>query len=95
MAIKVVVADDTDLMRTTIIRLLSGEPSITVVGEAANFAESLQQTEVLKPDVLLLDLRMPDERQFSPQFLKSQLVPCTGCIIGIRYGTTSMHWLWR
>jgi DNA-binding NarL/FixJ family response regulator len=64
MPIRVLIADDTELMRLAIATLLEREPRIEVVGEAANFAETLKlTTTALEPDVLLLDLQMPDERR--------------------------------
>jgi len=70
-------------MRTAIAALLKAEPGIELVGEAANFRETLALTETLKPDILLLDLRMPDEREYSAQFVKSKIVNNAGCIIAI------------
>lgn len=66
MPISVLIADDTALMREAIARLLSREPNIELVGEAINFAQTLRLTTALKPDLLLLDLHMPDQRQYPP-----------------------------
>ena len=57
MPIRVLIADDTELMRLTIATLLEREPRIEVVGEAANFAETLKLTAMLEPDVLLPEAR--------------------------------------
>ena len=56
------VADDSELIRKTVKRLLEAEPAIEILGEATNFAETIQKASELKPDVVLLDLHMPDER---------------------------------
>lgn len=56
--ITVVVADDHPVIRAGMIELLS-PAGITVVGEAADGQEALSQTLALKPDVVLMDLRMP------------------------------------
>lgn len=74
MTIKVLIADDSDLMRTAIRRTLSEEPRIKVLGEASNFASTMQMIADLKPDVLVLDLHLPEKRDFTPAFVKSQLV---------------------
>jgi DNA-binding NarL/FixJ family response regulator len=57
--IKVVVADDHTLFRDGVKKILSLEKDILVVGEAARGDEVLKAVERNKPDVLLLDLRMP------------------------------------
>ncbi len=57
--IKVVVADDHTLFREGLKKILSLEKDILVVGEAARGDEVIKTVERNKPDVLLLDLRMP------------------------------------
>jgi DNA-binding NarL/FixJ family response regulator len=57
--IKVVVADDHTLFRDGVKKILSLEKDILVVGEAARGDEVVKVVERSKPDVLLLDLRMP------------------------------------
>jgi DNA-binding NarL/FixJ family response regulator len=54
-----------------------------VVGEAASFAQTLELTAALKPDVLLLDLLMPDESDFPPEEVKQHLLHNAGCILAI------------
>jgi DNA-binding NarL/FixJ family response regulator len=73
MPVKVILADDSELMRSAIRRLLEQEPHISIVGEAGNFAKTIQMVGDLKPDVLLLDLRMPDERHIPVDLIKAQL----------------------
>ena len=58
--IRVIIADDHIAIRNGIRRLLSQKPDITIVGEAKNGVETLELTEKLNPDVLLLDIDMPD-----------------------------------
>jgi DNA-binding NarL/FixJ family response regulator len=57
--IKVLVVDDQDLVRGGIVMLLSAEPDIEVVGEAADGAEAVDKALQLQPDVVLMDVRMP------------------------------------
>ena len=57
--IKVVIADDHALFRDGLRRILSMEKDILVVGEAGNSDEVPRIVERTKPDVLLLDLKMP------------------------------------
>ncbi|MFO7823019.1 MAG: response regulator transcription factor [Cyclobacterium sp.] len=57
--IKVVLADDHVVVRNGIKNLLENEGDITVVGEASNGEEALAAVEKLKPDLLIIDIRMP------------------------------------
>jgi DNA-binding NarL/FixJ family response regulator len=58
--IKVVLADDQVLVRSGFKALLDTEDDITVVGEAANGAEAVQLARATRPDVVLMDIRMPE-----------------------------------
>jgi CheY-like chemotaxis protein len=58
--IRVLFADDHKVMRQGLIRLLSGQPDICVVGEAANGREALEKTHQLQPDVVVMDVAMPE-----------------------------------
>ena len=58
-AIKVILADDHLLVRNGIKSLLENEGGIEVIGEASDGEEALEKTKILKPDVLILDIRMP------------------------------------
>jgi DNA-binding NarL/FixJ family response regulator len=57
--IRVVVADDQALVRSGFTMLLSGESDLEVVGEAANGAEAVALVASERPDVVLMDVRMP------------------------------------
>jgi DNA-binding NarL/FixJ family response regulator len=59
MRIRVVVAEDHPLVREGVIRTLERDPGIEVVGEADNGITALELAHELKPDVMVLDLRMP------------------------------------
>ncbi|HEX3931344.1 MAG TPA: response regulator transcription factor [Nocardioides sp.] len=58
-SIRVLIADDQTLVRTGFRMILSGEPDIDVVGEAANGQEAVDLSLKLHPDVVLMDVRMP------------------------------------
>jgi DNA-binding NarL/FixJ family response regulator len=58
--IRVVLADDQDLVREGLRMMIDAEPDITVVGEAATGTEAIAAARRFDPDVLLMDVRMPD-----------------------------------
>ncbi len=59
MTIRVLVADDQALVRSGFTMLLAGEADIEVVGEAGNGAEAVALVASARPDVVLMDVRMP------------------------------------
>jgi two-component system response regulator DevR len=59
MKIRVLVAEDHPLVREGVMRALERDPGIEVVGDADNGITALELARVLKPDVIVLDLRMP------------------------------------
>jgi DNA-binding NarL/FixJ family response regulator len=58
--IRVVVADDQALVRSGFLALLRSEEGIDVVGEAANGYEAVKVAKAERPDVILMDIRMPE-----------------------------------
>lgn len=73
MAITVLVADDKQVVLSAIRLLLGSDPEIRIVGEAATFRQTFQSATELKPQVVVMDLHMPDESRLSPQEIKSLL----------------------
>lgn len=57
---RVLIADDDDLMRAGLVELLTADPKIEIVGQASNGREAVEHVRRLRPDVVLMDVRMPD-----------------------------------
>jgi DNA-binding NarL/FixJ family response regulator len=72
-SVKILVADDSEIVRRGIRQLLSAQNVISIVGEAANFAQAFQMASDLEPHVVVLDLHMPDEKNIPPQEVKLRL----------------------
>jgi DNA-binding NarL/FixJ family response regulator len=73
MCVEVFLADDATVMRKAIRSLLSNREDISVVGEASNFLETIQKTTELHPDLIILDLNMPDRNHIAPSEAKRLL----------------------
>lgn len=73
MPTKVLLADDSDVVRRAVRLLLEQDPEIELVGEATNFAETIQMLTDLRPQVIVMDLHMRDDTKFKPSELKSCL----------------------
>lgn len=57
--IRVLLVDDQAVVRNSLRSLLAPEPDVVVVGEAADGSEAIEVARILKPDIILLDVRMP------------------------------------
>jgi DNA-binding NarL/FixJ family response regulator len=57
---RLLIVDDHDLMRESTQVMLEGEPDLEVIGEAVNGRHALELCRQLRPDVVLMDVRMPE-----------------------------------
>ena len=73
MCVRVFLADDADVTRRAIQRLLSNREDISVVGEASTFYETIEKTSELHPDLIILDLNLPDRNHIAPSEAKRLL----------------------
>lgn len=78
---RVLIADDDDLMRAGLVELLSNDPTIVIVGQAATGREAVEQAADLKPDVVLMDVRMPDLDGIAATSELSRKVPTARVLI--------------
>jgi len=58
--LRILIADDSGIVRRGIVALLSRVRALTICGEAVNGADTLQKTRELQPDLVLLDVNLPD-----------------------------------
>jgi two-component system, NarL family, response regulator DevR len=81
--IRVLLVDDHAIVRLGLTTLLGDVPEVEVVGEAGTAAEALKAVERLRPDVVLMDIRMPGEggieatRRITSQFPDTKVVMLT------------------
>jgi DNA-binding NarL/FixJ family response regulator len=81
--IRVLLAEDQAIVRAGFRALLDAESDITVVGDAANGAEAVEKALVLRPDVVLMDIRMPelDGLEATQRIVADARVPGTRIIV--------------
>ncbi len=58
--VKIILADDHTIVREGLAKLLEGEPDLKVVGEAEDGRQAVSQVEKFKPDIVLMDIAMPN-----------------------------------
>jgi len=83
--ITVLLTDDEEAVRRSIRRLLDSDPEIHTVGEAVNVQQTIQRLIELKPQIVVLDLRMADKSSVNPQEIKSQLNTLGSRLIAISF----------
>ena len=81
--IRVLLVDDHEIVRLGLMTLINDQPEMQVVGEAGNAAEALACVERLRPDVVLMDIRLPGSsgidatRQITQKFPQSKIIILT------------------
>jgi DNA-binding NarL/FixJ family response regulator len=73
MPTKVLLAEDSDVVRRAVRQLLEQDREIELVGEATTFAKTIQMLKELRPQVIVMDLHMRDETPLMPVEVKSCL----------------------
>jgi len=85
MPITVLLADDKEVMRSSIRLLLDSDAGIRIVGEAANFQQTIQRAVDLRPQLVVMDLHMPDDSSVRPHEIKSLLDTLGSRLIAISF----------
>ena len=88
MAIKVFLADDHAVVRDGLRLLLEAKGDITVIGEAADGFETVNKVEQLKPDVVLMDIAMPEMSGIEATQQICNACPSTQVVILSMHATT-------
>jgi len=86
LALSVLLADDSEEFRRAIRRLLESQPEISLVGTATDFSEAVLFTALVRPDVVLLDLRMKDSQGLDALGASPQIISTGSTIIAISFG---------
>ncbi len=81
MSVTVLLADDHPIVRQGLRHLLEAEPNLKVVGEASNGLEAVQLVEKFKPDVLIVDIVMPELNGLEVLKQVRERSPATCCIV--------------
>ncbi|MDH6291020.1 response regulator transcription factor [Rhodococcus sp. NM-2] len=79
--INVFLVDDHEVVRRGIADLLTADPDLTVVGEAASYSQAMARVPALKPDVAVLDVRLPDGNGIELCRELHSLMPELHCLI--------------
>ncbi len=79
--IRVLIADDDGLFRETLKRLLDKQSSIEIVGEAADGKQAIEKTEELSPNVVLMDISMPEMNGLEATRCLKKLHPLVSVVI--------------
>jgi len=87
--IGVLIADDHAVVRDGIRQILGTAPDMQVLGEAANGREALQEIRTLQPDVLLLDISMPELNGLEAIYLIREASPATQVVVLTMYSKES------
>ncbi len=88
MSTKVFIADDHTIVRDGLRAILEAQGDITVVGDAANGREAVDKVKKLKPDVVIMDIAMPELNGIGATYQIHQIFPSVEVVILSIFSTT-------
>jgi DNA-binding NarL/FixJ family response regulator len=89
--IRILIADDHELMRHGLRSLLAARPDWEVCGEAIDGREAIEKTKLLRPDILLLDITMPNISGLDVARAVSRDIPATQVLILSQHAESDMR----
>ena len=87
--LKILIVDDHAIVRDGLAAILKFQKDMTVVGEADDGPSAIQKAQELRPDVILMDLMMPNMNGAEATTAIKQILPRTQILILTSYGTSS------
>jgi len=81
--IKLLIADDHAILRQGLRRILEAEPDMSVIGEAATGIDAVKRTKQLKPDVVIMDISMPEQSGIESMRQIVQSMPARVLILSV------------
>jgi two-component system, NarL family, response regulator DevR len=88
-AVRVFLVDDHEVVRRGVAEVLEDDPGITVVGEAGSMAEALARVPAVRPDVVVIDMRLPDGDGAELCGRLHDYVPAVRCLVLSSYSDDS------
>ena len=89
---QLLIVDDHDLMRETTRLMLEGEPDLEVVGEAVNGRHALELCRQLRPDLVLMDVRMPEMDGLGATRAIKEELPAISVLLVTAYESDDYRW---
>ena len=89
---QLLIVDDHDLMRETTRLMLEGEQDLEVVGEAVNGRHALELCRQLRPDLVLMDVRMPEMDGLSATRAIKEELPAISVLLVTAYESDDYRW---
>jgi DNA-binding NarL/FixJ family response regulator len=90
----ILIVDDSDEVRTIVRIFLERDPSFTVCGEAASGPEAIKKAQELKPDFVLLDLRLPGMNGIETATALKAILPQTKLVLFSAYADSLGNRTW-
>ncbi|MBI5928053.1 MAG: response regulator [Chloroflexi bacterium] len=82
--IRIMIVDDVETSQKGLARLLSFEPDMDVIGFAGTGSEAIAKAQIMKPDVILMDINMPDMDGLTATEQITQVVACSVVMISVQ-----------